>query len=173
MGKGPGMDKSTRFLRQVFWMLNLIGGCALVGMMLLTSADVVLRLLKMPILGCYELVGFLGAITIAFPLAQTTIERAHVAVQLLVIRMSSAGRKAVFMFTSFLSLGLFSMIAFESVRYGSDVRASGEVSLTLHIPFWPILYGIGFCAAVVCIICIIDLMLTMADRMKPWQSWKE
>ena len=166
------MEKLTRLLRQVFWILNLVGGCALVGMMLLTSADVILRLLGKPILGCYELVGFLGALAISLPLAQTTIERAHVAVQLLVIRMSLMGRKVVFIVTSVMSLCLFSLIAFESVRYGNDMRVSGEVSPTLHVPFWPILYAIGVSAAIVCIICIIDSLLTMANRMKPWQPWK-
>jgi len=166
------MEKLTRFLGQVFWILNLVGGCALVGMMLLTSADVILRLLGKPILGCYELVGFLGAVAITLPLAQTTIERAHVAVQLLVIRMSPGGRKVVFVVTSIMSLFLFSMIAFESVRYGNDMRLSGEVSMTLRVPFWPILYGIGLSAAIVGVICIIDALLTMADRMKPWQPWK-
>lgn len=150
-----------------------MGGGALVGMMLLTSADVILRVFKRPILGCYELVSFLGAITIALPLAQTTIERAHVAVQLLVIRMSPTGRKVIFIFNSVLSLFLFSMIACESVRFGNDLRTSGEVSLTLHIPFWPVLYGIGFSAAIVGVICIIDCLMTMTNQMKPWQSWTE
>ena len=167
------MEKLTRFLRQVFWILNVVGGCALVGMMLLTSADVILRSLGKPILGCYELVGFLGAVAITLPLAQTTIERAHVAVQLLVIRMSVMGRKIVFIVTSIMSLFLFSMVAFESVRYGNDMRLSGEVSMTLRMPFWPILYAIGLCAAIVGVICIIDSLLTIANRMKPWQPWKE
>jgi TRAP-type C4-dicarboxylate transport system permease small subunit len=166
------MEKVTHFLRQVFWILNIVGGCALVGMMLLTTADVILRSMGKPILGCYELVGFLGAIAITLPFAQTTIERAHVAVQLLVIRLSIRGRKVVFIITSILSLYLFSMIAFESVRYGTDVRLSGEVSMTLHVPFWPILYAIGVCAAIVCVICLIDLLLTLMNRMKPWQPWK-
>jgi len=167
------MEKLTRFLRQVFWILNVVGGCALVGMMLLTSADVILRSLGKPILGCYELVGFLGAVAITLPLAQTTIERAHVAVQLLVIRMSVMGRKIVFIVTSIMSLFLFSMVAFEAVRYGNDMRLSGEVSMTLRMPFWPILYAIGLCAAIVGVICIIDSLLTIANRMKPWQPWKE
>jgi len=167
------MEKLTRFLRQVFWILNVVGGCALVGMMLLTSADVILRSVGKPILGCYELVGFLGAVAITLPLAQTTVERAHVAVQLLVIRMSVMGRKIVFIVTSIMSLFLFSMVAFESVRYGNDMRLSGEVSMTLRMPFWPILYAIGLCAAIVGVICIIDSLLTIANRMKPWQPWKE
>src|SRR4030042_557185 len=166
------MEKLTGFLRHVFWILNVVGGCALVGKMLLTSADVILRSLGKPILGCYELVGFLGAVAITLPLAQTTIERAHVAVQLVVIRMSLMGRKIVFIATSVMSLFLFSMVAFESVRYGNDMRLAGEVSMTLRVPFWPILYAIGLCAAIVGVICIIDSLLTIANRMKPWQPWK-
>jgi TRAP-type C4-dicarboxylate transport system permease small subunit len=167
------MSSLVKFVGRLSWILNWIAGWAMVGMMLLTCCDVLLRLFRKPILGTYEVVGFLGAVVISFALAQTTIDRAHVAVQLLVIRLSPAGRKAVFLITSLLSLGLFATIAFESLRFGNALRTAGEVSMTLHLPFFPILYGICFSAAIVCIICLVDLLHVVANKTEPWYEWKE
>ena len=162
----------VRFVGRLSWIFDWIAGWAMVGMMLLTCSDVVLRLFRKPILGTYEVVGFLGAVVISFAMAQTTIDRAHVAVQVLVIKLSPAGRKAIFLITSLLSLGLFATIAFESFRFGNDLRRAGEVSLTLQLPFFPILYGIGFSAAIVCIICLIDFFQVATNKAKPWYKWK-
>ncbi len=167
------MATLVRFVSQFSRILNSIAGWAMVAMMLLTCSDVTLRLFRRPILGTYEVVGFLGAVVISFALGQTTIERAHVAVQLLIIRLSPAGRKAIFLVTSLLSVGLFGTIAFASLWFGNDLRTAGEVSLTLHLPFFPILYGIGFSAAIVCIICLIDLLQVASKKAKPWYDWKE
>jgi TRAP-type C4-dicarboxylate transport system permease small subunit len=162
----------VRFVGRLSWIFDWIAGWAMVGMMLLTCSDVVLRLFRKPILGTYEVVGFLGAVVISFAMAQTTIDRAHVAVQVFVIKLSPAGRKAIFLITSLLSLGLFATIAFESFRFGNDLRRAGEVSLTLQLPFFPILYGIGFSAAIVCIICLIDFFQVATNKAKPWYKWK-
>jgi hypothetical protein len=43
------------------------------------------------------------------------------------------------------------------VLYGNDLYTSGEVSLTLQLPFYPFVYGIGFSAAAVCLVLLTDL----------------
>jgi TRAP-type C4-dicarboxylate transport system permease small subunit len=58
---------------------------ALLAMTAVTVADVVLRIFRRPILGSYEIVEFLGAAVAAFAMAHTTLQRAHVAVELVVI----------------------------------------------------------------------------------------
>ena len=98
-------------------------------MMFLTCADIILRLFRRPILGTYEIVGFLGAIVAGFALAQTTIERGHVAVQVVVTRFSPQIQKIIYLITHVLSIFLFALLAWECVQYGNDFRASGEVSL--------------------------------------------
>ena len=64
--------------------LYLIAGIAIVLMMLLTCADIVLRFMRRPIPGTYELVCFLGAVAVAFAMAHTTAQKGHVAVSLIV-----------------------------------------------------------------------------------------
>ena len=118
--------------------LNWVAVGSLVAMMCLTCADIILRFFRRPILGTYEVVGFLGAMVAGFALAMTTIERGHVAVEVVVSRLPPRVQKIIFLITHVLSLLLFSLCTWECVRYGTDLHASGEVSPTLELPFYHI-----------------------------------
>ncbi len=137
-------------------------------MMGLTCADIVLRLFRRPILGTYEIVGFLGAVVASFAMAQTTIERGHVAVQIVVQRFSPRVQEIIYLITHLLSLLLFALLAYECVRYGNDLQASGEVSMTIQLPFFPILYGIALSAVTVCLVLLVDILLMMTKRAEAW-----
>ena len=67
--------------------LNWVSAAAVIFIMLLTCADVVMRLFGRPIPGTYELVGYFGSVIISFGMARTSIERGHIAVNLLVDRL--------------------------------------------------------------------------------------
>jgi TRAP-type C4-dicarboxylate transport system permease small subunit len=151
--------------------LNWVAGWSLVGMMFLTCADILLRLFRRPILGTYEIVGFLGAMVAGFALAQTTIERGHVAVQVVVSRFSPQTQKIIYLITHILSIFLFALLAWECVRYGNDFRASGEVSLTLRMPFYPVVYGIAFSAVIVCLVLFVDILQVMTKKAGVWYQW--
>jgi hypothetical protein len=44
------------------------------------------------------------------------------------------------------------------VLYANHLREIGEVSLTLQLPFYPFVYGIGFSAAAVCLVLLVELV---------------
>ena len=75
--------------------LNGVSAAAVVFIMLLTCADVVMRLFGRPIPGTYELVGYFGAVIVAFAMAYTSVERGHIAVELLVDRLPRRPRHVV------------------------------------------------------------------------------
>ena len=141
-------------------------------MMLLTCSDIVLRLFRHPILGTWEIVGFLGAIVAGFAMARTTIERGHVAVEIVVVRFSLSIQKTIYLVIHVLSLLLFGLLTLECIRYGNDLRIAGEVSPTIQIPFFPVLYGVGFSSLVVFLILFIDFLLVMVGKEKAWYEWK-
>ena len=138
-------------------MLYLIAGIAIVLMMLLTCADVVLRFMRRPIPGTYELVCFLGAVAVAFAMAHTTVQKGHVAVSLVVRLLPQRIQGLIEMLTGTFGFILFALIAWRSVLYANSLRATGEVSLTLQLPFYPFVYGIGFSATAVCLVLLTDL----------------
>ena len=163
----------TRGIRRVSEGLNIIAGVGLVGMTVLTCADVVLRLFRHPILGTYEIVGFMGALVAGFAMAYTTIERGHVAVEVLIMLLPRPLQTGVYLITHLLGSGLFALLSWESWRYGNDLKAAGEVSLTLEWPFWPVLYGLAFAALLVAVILLVDFWLVLIGRERAWYLWKK
>jgi len=151
------------FAKTVVWLSQVLGkmaGFTLVGMMFLTTADVILRAFRRPILGTYEIVGLLGAVVIAFAMPHTTLEEGHVSVEILVSRLSVTVQGVIRVVTHSLTIVLFGLIAWECFRYGKDLRAAGEVSMTLCLPTYPVLYGVAV-AAVVVVLVVVSRLLTL------------
>ena len=139
--------------RRLYW----IAGAAIVAMMFITCADVVLRHFRMPIPGTYELVCFLGAVAVAFAMAYTSLEKGHISVSFVVALFPHRIQGLIESITHLFGVFLFGLIAWQSAIYANDLRLSGEVSLTLELPFYPFVCGIAFSAAVVSLILTSDL----------------
>ena len=144
---------SHALAKKLYW----VAGVAIVVMMLLTCADVVLRYFRKPIPGTYELVCFLGAAAVAFSMAHTLVERGHVAVTFVVSLFPRRIQGLIEIITTIFGLLFFSLVSWQSVIYANDLHRSGEVSLTLELPFYPFVYGISISAAIVCLILLSDL----------------
>jgi TRAP-type C4-dicarboxylate transport system permease small subunit len=120
---------------------NMIGALSIIVMMLLTCSDIVLRSFRMPIPGAYEMVGMLGALFVSFSLAQTSLQKGHIAVDFLVQKFSPKTRDIVAIITETVGAVLFALITWESAAYAGRLKTAGDVSMTLHIPTFPIVYG--------------------------------
>jgi len=142
--------------------LDMIAAMAIVAMMSLTCADVILRMFRRPIAGSYEIVSLLGAIAVSFAVAHTLAERGHVAVSLIVQLFPKRLQGIIESIISIFGIILFGLIAWQSVLYGMDCQRSGEVSLTLELPFYPVIYGVALCAVVVCLVLLVDLANAVA-----------
>jgi TRAP-type C4-dicarboxylate transport system permease small subunit len=137
--------------------LDMLAAAAIVTMMVLTCADIVLRFFRRPITGTYEIVAFLGALAVACAIAHTSAEKGHVAVNLVVRLLPQRVQGLIESVIALLSLLLFALIAWQSVLYGLTSQRAGEVSLTLQIPLYPIIYGVAFGTGAVCLVCLVDL----------------
>jgi len=137
--------------------MNYLAALSIIAMMLLTCSDVVLRLFKHPILGTYELVGLFGALTIALSIPATTLSKGHVAVEFLVEKLPSAAQKTCTIIANLLSLSLFALITWQSFIYANILRTTGEVTLSLQMPFYPIVYAISAASLLVCIVLFLEL----------------
>jgi TRAP-type C4-dicarboxylate transport system permease small subunit len=120
------LDKVWRLTR----LINAIAGASLAFIMFLTVADIILRTLRKPIVGTFEVVAFSGAVVIGFSVPYTTWMRGHVYTDFLLLRFSQKVRKIVNVSTKCLGIGIFFLIGWNLIRYGLDLRQSGEVSPT-------------------------------------------
>jgi TRAP-type C4-dicarboxylate transport system permease small subunit len=141
-----------RFVQKFVLIMRNISGTAIMMMLFLTCADIIMRFFRMPIRGVYDLVSFLGAITVSFGIAHTSLENGHVAVSVIVNKFPERSQAFIRTVVNFLSIGLFAVISWQSFRYATDLWASGELSPTVELPYYPIVYGIAFSTAVVCLV---------------------
>lgn len=138
--------------------LNVVAGVSLIMLMLLTIADVVLRGFNKPILGTYELVALAGAVVIGFSMPRTSLLRSHIYVDSLIVMFPRKVKNIFNIATRLLVIVLFFLIGWNLFKYGGDLQKSGEVSLTLQLPFYPVAYGIGVCCFVQCLVMVCDII---------------
>jgi len=136
-----------------------VAGVTLTLVMGLTVADVFLRILGKPLVGVFELVAFFGAVVIGFSIPFTSWVRGHIYVDFLIMKFSEGTRKGIHVFTRLLGMGLFALIGWNLLKMAGDLQRSGEVSPTLHVPFYPVVYGIG-------VVCLIQALVLTADIVK-------
>jgi TRAP-type C4-dicarboxylate transport system permease small subunit len=132
--------------------LNAVGGVLLTIMMLLTVVDVILRYLGRPITGTFELMSFAGALVTGLALAQTSLDGAHVNVDMLFQAISARNRAILEIFNRLIGIGIFLLLAWALFVKGNDLYQTGEVSLTLQVPYYPVAYGLSFCCLVECLV---------------------
>jgi TRAP-type C4-dicarboxylate transport system permease small subunit len=140
---------------------NVLACTAVIAMMLLSAADVVLRLFGKPIPGTYELIGFLGTIIVSFALGFTSMEKGHIAVEILVEKLPQRAQFAIEAFTNFVSFLVFGLIAYQAFIYALDIKKSGEVSLTLQLPIYPFIFGMALGFTLLCLLLIADFIKSL------------
>ncbi len=146
---------------------NVVAGAAVILMMVLTCADVVLRLLRHPIPGTYEIAGFLGTVIISFSLAFTSLEKGHIAVEILVEKLPRRMQVGIEAVTSLIGAVLFGLITWQSLVYATDLWQSGEVSMTLTMPIYPFIYGIAAGSGLLCLALLDDGLRSAIRMVKP------
>ena len=152
------MASQFKTLHFVSKLLNIIAGISVTIMMLLTVADVLLRAGGHPIIGTYEIVALLLAVVIGFGIPQVSLDRGHVYMEFLLEKFSKRGKKVMNTFTRVLCLILFAFIGVNLFSVGAAFRASGEVSPTIQLPFYPVAYGVAVCCLLECCVFIFDIV---------------
>jgi TRAP-type C4-dicarboxylate transport system permease small subunit len=147
--------------------LNRAAAGALMAMMVLVNANVILRPFGKPIWGTYEIVGFMGTLVLSLALIQTTYNQGHMAVEVLTRRLPRRIRSFIRGCNNLISMIVMILIAWQSLRYGTRVLYSGEVSATLRLPFYPFLYAIALSfgvAALVLLMLLVKSFLSSEEK---------
>ncbi len=145
---------------------NWVSAAAVVFIMLLTCADVVMRLFGSPIPGTYELVGYFGSVIISFGMARTSIERGHIAVNLLVDRLPPRVQILIEGVGNIAASALFGLLAWQSQIYARDILETGDVSLTLGMPTWPFVLGLATGSGMLSLVLILDALRQLKRGLK-------
>ncbi|MBN1613422.1 MAG: TRAP transporter small permease [Deltaproteobacteria bacterium] len=160
------MLRLIKSIHAIGYGFNAIAGTALVSMMLLTCADVIMRMFGNPITGTYEIVGFLGTVIVAFAMAYTSMERSHVAVEVVFDLFPQRLQILIAILDDIIGAGLFGLICWQCFIYGSDLRQSGEVSMTIGMPVYPFAYGIALGSALLSLLLLAESARSMRRVLK-------
>lgn len=138
--------------------MNTLAGVVLFLMMMLTVVDVIMRIFGKPITGTYELVAMAGAVVVAFAIPQASWDNAHIYVDFLLENRSATTKKIFLFFAKLVGVILFSLLAWYLLLKAHHLHGSGDVSLTLHMPYYPVAYGLAFCGFVEAAVLLLQLL---------------
>jgi len=157
------MQGLHRTILRTAMVMDLLGGVVLTFMMLITVMDVILRFLGKPITGTYELVLLGGAVVIGCAIPMTSHEGAHVNVDFLLEHVSGGTRKATLVFTRLWGIAFFFLLGWNLFAQGTNLYNKHEVSLTLHVPYYPVAYILGVCSFVECLVLVSGLIKILCE----------
>lgn len=162
-----GLSKLDKFSYSLSSWFERIAIFGLLGMLVATCVDVVgAKLFRWPLPGGIEVVYLLQVIAIAGALAFAKIDGRHIRVEFLIDRLPKRGRAFFNSLTSFLGLGLFILLGWESYEYSQAFRSVGEVSTTAQIPLYPFTLWITLCCIPICLVLLTDLVSSLVEVVK-------
>lgn len=123
--------------------IHALAGAILLIMFLMTLADVTIRFVWKPIPGTYELISFMGGLIVGFSIPFTTQMKGHVNVDFAIDKMPKKCKMAVNFITRIMVMIFFFIIGWNLVSMGIDLHKTQEVSQTLHVPYYPVAFGMG------------------------------
>ncbi|MEW5920835.1 MAG: TRAP transporter small permease subunit [Bacillota bacterium] len=138
-----------------------IAGVALVSIMLLLVTNMILRVVYIPFGATAESVAFLAAIVTAFALGFSQINKAHVAIDLLVSRFSKRVALLLESITIFLSMILFSIAAWQIWLFAGRQMARGVLSETLRLPYYYLIYAMALGFASLVLVLFIEFVKSL------------
>ncbi|TIH12902.1 TRAP transporter small permease [Marinifilum sp. JC120] len=126
-------------------LLKNIAAICLIGMALMTGADIISRgVLDTPIFGVEDIVAVLAVLTTGLALGYAQSQKANIGVEFLYSKMNARTRRIVRIITTSMSVALFSMVTWRLYLYGCSMREAEEVSMTLELPTDMVIFALAF-----------------------------
>lgn len=151
------MGNIFAFVESMSKLMQVVAGTALTFIMLLTGTDVALRIFGHPIIGTYEMVGLGGALVLGFALPMTSWLRGHIFVDFLYLKCPKKVQQAMNIATRIICIAVYFLIGWNLLLMGMELHASGELTITRHLPFYPVAYALGLCCFAECLVLICDI----------------
>jgi len=156
------LEQINVFLNKI---LMIIGSVAVLSLMSLATGNVVLRFFfSSPYRGAYEVVGFLGAIVIAFALGYTQKRKDHIVVDILTERFPKRINRILDAINYFLTTIFFAIVSWQIFVWGIKIAKSGEVSETIKIIFHPFVYCVAAGFLVFSLTLLIDFLKSLQTK---------
>lgn len=158
------MQRLSSMVKGVSGILDKLAGICIFAVMLLIVANIIFRTgLKQPILGTYELVGFLTAMAVAFALAQCAFQNGHIAVSFVMERFSQRIQSIVSVFVHAVSLVFWSAVVCHLARFAHAMQIRGLVSPSAEIPVYPFIYFVALGLLGLCLVLMLKYLVSITE----------
>jgi TRAP-type C4-dicarboxylate transport system permease small subunit len=158
-------------VRVVGWFNRILmwGACfVLFATMVMAVVNMIGRPLKVPVQGSFELMGLGGSLIVALTLGYSQESRIHISVDIL-FNTFSARLKTIFIAVGdLLCSAFFGIAAWQMARFGLKLYTTGEVSETLGLPVYPIVFAV---AAGLAGLALTQLVAVLAAKRGP--EWSQ
>ena len=152
------LDRISHYLNLV---LMGIAGLFLVAMIVLTCANVFLRVTWIPIAGTFELMGYFGAVITAFAMGYTQIKKGYIAVDILFVNFSKKVQSILNALNAILCTAFFFLATWQIFKYAGTLKNTGEVTETLQIIYYPFTYAVGVGCGALALVFFIEFLKSL------------
>jgi len=162
-------DFLTKFNRPLVAFVKYVALWVLAMMMFLTFVDVLFRyIFNSPVPGAFELIEFMMGIVVTFSVAYTAHKKAHIGVDLLLVNLQERTVKRIGVVTSFLSLGLFILICWQTYILIIEEYSSKIISAVLYIPVYPFIATVTVGFVVLCLVLLAEFLGLLGEVISEW-----
>jgi TRAP-type C4-dicarboxylate transport system permease small subunit len=155
----------SKILGGVSRVLFGVGGAALVGMMVITGADVALRnAIRSSVTGAYDITEYMMAIAVSFGLAYCALKNGHIHLDLIITKLPRRTRLIVNTITSLISMVFAAIICWQTFLSMKNTIGLGLRSNQLPIPVFPFMGAVAFGFALFSLVRFEDLLKILSGE---------
>ena len=154
------LSKFELFVKRISnWCAN-IGAVMLLLICLITLLDIGgSKFFALPFPGSVELIGFLQVMLIPFAAALTLLYDQHIRVEVFTDRLPEHVKAIMDSIISLVLCLFILVLIWQNVVFGIAIQTSGEVSNTLRLPFYPVIYVMAFALISLCLAFLLRFFL--------------
>jgi len=158
------LKQLSGLVKRVSGILDKLAGLCIFSVLLLIIANIILRtVFNRPILGTYELAGFLTAIGMALALAHCAFQDGHIAVSLIMERFPKKIQSVTAFFINIASLILWAAGVWSLGKFAQTMKIRGLVSPSAEIPVYPFIYFLAFGLLGLCLVLLLNSMVSFRE----------
>lgn len=152
------MDYLIKFNSGINKVLVFFSAIAVIALTVIAAGNMLLRVIFVPIQGSYELISFCGAVATGFALGYTQIRKDHIIVTMFTDKFSKKTNTVLNGINYIVNMAFFSIVAWETQKWGMKIARTGEVSETLKMIYHPFVYCLALGFAVLSFTLLVDFL---------------
>jgi len=152
--------------------LHWIAMIFLLLLMFITVGDIVGRYMAGiipgfgPIPGTFELTELMLAVAVLTAIGHTQMQKGHISIDLVISKFPPRVRTVIDCITNFLSLTIFVLVTWQTIKYAHLLYISNDVSAILRLPMYPFLIVTAIGCFMFCLAMLSTFLQSLTKAIK-------